>query len=498
VTLQVLQQAARPSAASAQKPSSAETIVVLGGGFAGLGIALALRDSDHQVVIIERDEAAPELEPEQAFDGWKRPGVFQFRHPHVFLGRLHRMLRERYPDLLEELLRAGFWTIPVSAYGTFRDAYTFAEGDDDLTQLCGRRATFEYVLQRYVRALPNVRMIHGAHVEGIALAAEGRARRMAAIEIKRAGQRESITGDVFVDCLGRRSPVFGWLREQGCSAKEQSQQAQTMSFSRHYRLRDGARPQLEQQSGDLDFLRFAIVYGENGHFAVGFSIAESDDELMQRVRRAEGFDQVCHAIPQVKDWISQADPITPVMGVGDIRNRWIHWADGHRPFVLGLLHAGDSARETNPFYGRGCSAAFVDAHLVAEALLASRDPRQRARIFAASVRRELRPYYELSVATDRMFRARSLAARGLPVSVLERVSAQAYLSLAVPAAFEDQQVARTLLGVQHMRKPLNVLAGCKLMGRLLFLAARRMLRLSKPVPWSLPPPRSHILAPPRE
>ncbi|HMI89837.1 MAG TPA: hypothetical protein VK509_00675 [Polyangiales bacterium] len=503
MTLQVLQQGTdgQPESsaqAQAKAQPAGETIVVLGCGIAGMGIALALRDSQHRIVIVERDEAAPEIEPALAFDTWKRPGVFQFRHPHVFLGRLHRLLRERYPDLLEQLISAGFWTVPVSAYGTFRDSYQPAEGDEDLTQLCGRRATFEYVLQRYVRALPNVSVIHGAAVDGVVLAAQGSQRRITAIEIKRGGQRESITGDVFVDCLGRRSPVFKWLREQGCGAKEQSNEAQTLSFSRHYRLREGAHGQLTEQSGDLDFLRFAIVYGEHGHFAISFSIAENDDELMQRVRRAEGFDQVCHAIPQVKDWVSQAEALTPVMGVGDIRNRWIHWADGYRPFVLGLLHAGDSARETNPFYGRGCSAAFVDAHLVADALLASAEPKVRARTFAAGVRRELRPYFELSVATDKMFRARSLAARGLPVSLLQRAQAHAYLRLAVPAAFEDQQVARTLLGIQHMRRPMSVIAASKLMARLLYLLVRRTLRLSKPVTWTLPPPRSHILAPPQD
>jgi 2-polyprenyl-6-methoxyphenol hydroxylase-like FAD-dependent oxidoreductase len=490
VTLQVIQQPLQAA--------QSETVVVLGCGIAGMGIALALRGSDRRVVIVERDEAPPEIEPALAFDAWKRPGVFQFRHPHVFLGRLHRMLHTRYPELLEQLRQAGFWTVPVSAYGTFRDGYVAQDGDEDLTQLCGRRATFEYVLQRYVRALPNVTVIHGAPIEGVVLDTVGRQRRITAVQVKRAGRRETISGDVFVDCLGRRSPVFKWLAEQGCGVQEQAQEARTLSFSRHYRLRKGAKPQLSEQSGDLDYLRYAIVYGEDGHFALSFSIDETDSELMQRVKRAEGFDQVCHLIPQVRDWITQADPLTPVMGVGDISNRWVHWADGKSPLVLGLLHAGDSARETNPFYGRGCSAAFVDAHLVADALLADTTPRKRARLFAASVRRELRPYYELAVATDRMFRARSLAARGLPVGSLQRLTALVYLKLAVPAAFEDQQVARTLLGVQHMRRPLDPVAGSKLMLRLLYLAVRRTLRLSKPVTWTLPPARSHILAPPQE
>src|SRR5262245_6731224 len=109
----------------------------MGGGIAGLSIALALRGSPAQVVIVERDPEPPEIDPAQAFELWKRPGVFQFRHPHVFLGRLHRMLSERYPELLEQLKQAGFWALPVSEYGNFRDHYEPAPEDAELTMLCG-------------------------------------------------------------------------------------------------------------------------------------------------------------------------------------------------------------------------------------------------------------------------------------------------------------------------------------------------------------------------
>jgi 2-polyprenyl-6-methoxyphenol hydroxylase-like FAD-dependent oxidoreductase len=471
-----------------------ETVVVLGGGVAGLGVALALQGSHCEVVIVERDQPPPEIDAAESFERWKRSGVFQFRHPHVFLGRLQRMLRDRYPDLLAELKRAGFWELPVSEYGIFRDGYQKAPEDDDLVQLCGRRATFEYVLQRYVRALPHVRVLYGTSVEGIALEGEGRSVRVRAVETKRGNERESLVGDVFIDCLGRRSPVFKWLLDHGRGGHEELQEAQTLAFSRHYRLHPGAKPQLREQSGDLDYLRFAIVYGEDGHFAISFSIAASDEELKQLVRRADGFDRVAHTIPQVRDWVEHADALTPVMGVGDARNRWVNWADRGRPLVLGLLHAGDSARETNPIYGRGCSTAFVDAHLVAEALAASKDPEQRARWFGARVRAELRPYYELAASTDRLFQARAMASRGLPISPIDRFVGHAYLKLAVPAAFEDHHVARVLLGMQHMRRPSSPLATFALIARMFYLAVRRLFGLGKPLPKIEIPLRKQITA----
>jgi hypothetical protein len=150
-------------------------------------------------------------------------------------------------------------------------------------------------------------------------------------------------------------------------------------------------------------------------------------------------------------------------------------------------------RETNPFYARGCSAAFLEAHLVADALRATRSPQKRAERFAASVRSELRPYYEFALRTDRMFQARSLAARGSRLSASQRLAANAYLRFVVPAAFEDQTVARSLIGVQHMRRPYTLFTALALFARLMYLAVRRISRRVEPVRVSLPPPRSEIM-----
>ena len=98
---------------------------------------------------------------------------------------MYSLLRTRHPDVLAELKQAGFWELPISEYGIFRGAYEPEPGDEELTQLCGRRATFEYVLQRCVRRLPNVRVLYGATITGIALAGEGRHRRLQSIEVKR-------------------------------------------------------------------------------------------------------------------------------------------------------------------------------------------------------------------------------------------------------------------------------------------------------------------------
>ena len=42
----------------------------MGGSEGGRAAALALKNSGHELVIVERDPPPPDLPPDQAFDGW--------------------------------------------------------------------------------------------------------------------------------------------------------------------------------------------------------------------------------------------------------------------------------------------------------------------------------------------------------------------------------------------------------------------------------------------
>ena len=83
-------------------------------------------------MLVERDHAPPDdIAAHDAFEQWKRPGVSQFRYPHVFVGRLQGLLRTRYPRLFEELKAAGFRTstfigglAPACATATCRNPTT--------------------------------------------------------------------------------------------------------------------------------------------------------------------------------------------------------------------------------------------------------------------------------------------------------------------------------------------------------------------------------------
>src|SRR4051812_4740734 len=81
-------------------------VIIVGGGIAGLGTALTCARTGHQVTILERDDTPMPDSADEAFER-KRTGAPQVRHSHAFLARLHNLLRDRAPDVLEALLAAG-------------------------------------------------------------------------------------------------------------------------------------------------------------------------------------------------------------------------------------------------------------------------------------------------------------------------------------------------------------------------------------------------------
>jgi 2-polyprenyl-6-methoxyphenol hydroxylase-like FAD-dependent oxidoreductase len=432
-----------------------ETVLIIGAGMGGLSLALALEGSGKQVVIVERDPAPPEgLAPEDAFEQWKRPGVWQFRYPHVFIGRLQGLLRTRYPALFEELKAAGlrtseFWEgLPPA----LRKDYVAEPGDELMVSLCGRRATFEYVVRRHLARLPNVRFEHGAVVEGLTGEQDAGALRITGVEIRRGDARETLRGDVIVDAAGRNSPVCGFLEKLGGKVEVQRDPSNFLYFARHYRLRTGeVEPPRQDISADFDYLKLAIFYAEHGHFAVAFGCAEDETDMVAILRRADSFDAMCAQLPMLAPWLSRSDAVTKVLGAAKIANRRTRIAQS--PRVTGMFLTGDAGFEANPIYGRGCAAAFVQSHLLADALMRETDHARREAVYEAGLKAEVMPYHQASIWADQLFHVRAEHARGLPVSFPRRVQMWMYEHLIIPAVLVDMVLAREFLKVLCMVDP---------------------------------------------
>ena len=385
---------------------AAADVVVVGGGVAGLASALALARQGRSVTVLERDATPLPADAEEAF-GWDRRGAPQVRHSHAFLARLHTLLRDHYPDVLEALLTAGATEqrfgqhLPPTMVG-----FAPEPGDEDLVMLCCRRTTFEWVLRRAVLAEGQVELRTGAAARGLLPAA---AERACGAPVRVAGVRLDDGGELpaalTVVATGRRSALPVWLGEVGApDMPEEVDDTGIVYLSRFYRLRDAALPPAQSAAvgGDLGYLKYGVFAGDNRTFSITLAVPVADDELRRLLSEPAAFDDTARSLTPAVEWLAGApEPITEVHVMAGLVNRWRDMVVDGRPMALGLHAVGDAQVCTNPLYGRGCTTGFWHAHLMAEAVAAhTDDPVAQALALDTATREHLLPWYRASVSQD--------------------------------------------------------------------------------------------------
>ena len=400
-------------------------IVVIGGGIAGLGSALALSNDGHNVIVLERDATPMPASPDEAFL-WQRRGAPQVRHSHALLARLRNLLRDRAPEVLAALLEAGATEIKFSENlpETLTDQSYF-EGDDDLVGLACRRTTFEWVLRRAVLDLDHVEFRDGVVVNGLltsgALSSNSRASEIPAgretsTHSASGGAVPHVVGvrtnvgdieaDFVVDATGPRTGSPKWLAEIGAiEPEEEMLESEIVYFSRFYRLRDGhdqpdARGPI---GGDLGYLKYAVFIGDNRTFSMTFAVDADDQELRSALGDVPGFDAAAAQLVAAHPWLDgRSEPITDVHVMAGLRNRYRHFVVDGRPIITGMVAIGDASVCTNPLYGRGCSLSMVHAFAFADVLGAHGDDAAAVAVaLDAATKDNLEPWFRAAVQQDR-------------------------------------------------------------------------------------------------
>jgi 2-polyprenyl-6-methoxyphenol hydroxylase-like FAD-dependent oxidoreductase len=385
----------------------AERVAVVGAGIAGLGTAMALARAGREIIVIDRDPPAPE-NIETAFETWDRKGATQLRHSHVFLGKLVSLIRDRHPRLHAMLREAGAreFDFETALPQALRDHYRHDESDRDLSFLFSRRTTLEHTMRSYVLSLPSVRFITDAGVRELKLDTSGATPKVTGLVIEREGApSEEMTADFVVDASGRNTVLIDWLKEHGTPITEESHPAGILYFTRHYRLRPGQEEPPRDNvpgAGDLGYIKYGVFAGDNRHFSITICVPEIESQLRVVAMKPETFDDICSQMPGAARWIdpARAEPVTKVFGMGNLHNVWRTFVKDGKPTVLNYFAVGDSGLRTNPLYGRGCSSAVIQAHLLADVLETTSEPAARAVTFAERTRKNLRPFWDIIVKQD--------------------------------------------------------------------------------------------------
>lgn len=420
-------------------------VAIVGAGVAGLGAAVALGRDGHDVVLLERDATPLPETPDDAFD-WKRRGAPQVRHSHAFLARMRNLLRDRFPDLRDELLAAGATEV---AWGdmlmpTVEDR-TPKAGDEDLVMLCCRRTTFEWALRHAALSTDRVELRDGVTVTGYNATNGSGPVRVTGVQTKDG----DIKADVVLDATGRPSRLPEMLRDVGVALKETKSATGIVYLSRFYRLR-GDPPNAQAFNGaDLGYIKYAVFRGDNSTFSITLAYATDDTDM--RVLRERGrFDAATKAVPAIAEWVNPdvSDSISGVQYMGGLINRVRHFVVDDEPVVRGLHGVGDASVCTNPLYGRGCSLGMLHGTLFADVLARGAEDVELA--FHDATQRELIPWYVASKQQDTVSMA---VQRGAELSDFDAFIRSLVMDGLFPASRVDADVSRAWFRTFNLLTP---------------------------------------------
>jgi 2-polyprenyl-6-methoxyphenol hydroxylase-like FAD-dependent oxidoreductase len=378
-------------------------IVITGGGFTGLTTALLLAKDGHAVTVLERDEAAPPEGAPDAWEGWTRRGVNQFRLLHFFQPRVRQILEAELPEVVAELEAAGalrfnpIEAIPAEITGGWR------EGDGEFEALTARRPVFEAALAKAVAA-STVTVRRGAPVAGL-LAGSSVADGVPHVTGIRLDSGEEIAADLVVEATGRRSPLPVWLEAIG--ARPPAEELEDMGFQyygRHFRARDGVSlpPLLGGALTPYGSISILTLLADNGTWGIGL-ITSAKDKAMRGLRDVDAWTRVVASLPLQAHWLDGEPIDDDIAVIAKIEDRHRAFVVDGQPVATGVAAIGDSWACTNPSVGRGTALASMHALALRDTVrdVGLDDPMALAKAWDDATGATVEPWYRATLDFDR-------------------------------------------------------------------------------------------------
>jgi 2-polyprenyl-6-methoxyphenol hydroxylase-like FAD-dependent oxidoreductase len=374
-------------------------VLVIGGGICGLGTALLLARDGHDVTVLERDSSPLPASPHDAWEGWNRPGVAQFRQPHNFMPGLRLLLEAELPDIQDALSRSGAARFdllhPLPRSLTDQSPRPI---DDRLWTLTARRPVGEWVFADAARREPRVTIRSGARARDL-IAGPPVVAGIPHVAGVRLTDGEELHADLVVDATGRLSRAPDWLATIG-SRRPIEEQADSgfVYYTRYFR---GAQPaRVGPVLGPLGTISVLTLPGDNDSWSVTL-FTSTGDQPLKTLRHEEVWTRVVRACPLYAHWL-EGEPVSSVLAMAGIVDRCRRFAVDGEPVVTGFVAVADAWACTNPSAGRGLTVGFLQALQLRDTLRRrTGDPLAIVEEFDARTEVEIKPWYDAQVALDR-------------------------------------------------------------------------------------------------
>ncbi|WP_399083362.1 NAD(P)/FAD-dependent oxidoreductase [Streptomyces sp. BBFR2] len=442
--------------------------IVIGGGLAGMLAATALLGHAGTVTVIERDRY-----PEgRAF----RKGVPQARHLHILITGGQRALEDLLPGTSAALTEAGAHRLDLP-----RDLLTrtptgwplrFDEGRHHTLSVT--RPVLDAVVRERARAAfadsaTRVEVREATEVVGLT----GDADRVTGVRARPrgGGAPDTLTAGLVVDASGRGSRAPRWYAELGLPAPQEESVDTGLGYAtRQYRPGPGGVPDTGVNVPNWPGSPRGGCYlpVEDGIWMLTLAGMRGDHPPTD----PDGFLAYSATVgdPYLHSLVAGAEPLTPVHGFQDTRNRRRRYErSGASP--RGFLALGDAHCTFNPVYGQGMSVAALGARALRDTLARAVGPLPDT---AAAVQREVAavtdPAWTAAVGADlpylRAADEKRSAGERLTAWYLDRLAARAALDPVVGAVFRD---------VFCLTAPLPRLFGPRIAARTVLLPRRPAL-----------------------
>jgi 2-polyprenyl-6-methoxyphenol hydroxylase-like FAD-dependent oxidoreductase len=451
-------------------------IIVLGAGPVGLATSMLLAHDGHDVTVLEKDSQTPPAVGEDAWEGWERKGVAQFRLGHYMQARVRHLLDAELPDVRDEILACGgvrYSILDSLLFGL--DDTSPRDGDDRFETVTARRPILESAFARVAENTPGVKIVRGVNVEGPVTdgsIVDG----VPHVVGVRTRDGEEMGADLVVDAGGRRSNYVEWAKAVGARPPyEEAFDAGFAYYSRHYRSSDGTLPEVRGRLVNMFSTISVLTLPADSGTWVCFIVGSAGDKPLKALRHNEVWERVMRAVPHVAHWID-GEPLSDVHPMAGVSDRYRRFVQDGKPSLTGMVAVGDAWACTNPQAGRGVSTGLGGALALRDVV---RDHADSPLDLALALDRELEercaPWYRFQVVQDRdRHVAVQAAIEGRATSApgdVDNPVTQMVRAFGIAAQY-DEEVARVFAEVfSCLTHPAVALGRPGLMDRILTVAA---------------------------